>query len=108
MNDAFLIAALMRVLANLSRGAEFGPKGQVIGSTLALAATAVERGAAGTVELKALKAQIEAMVSEGRAPTPLEFEALKARSDAAHAILQGVPATGEGEPAPTSDTDTPA
>lgn len=88
MTDVVLISGLMRVVAQLARSAEFGGRGAAISSALALAATAVERGDAGRVELKALKAHVEALASEGRAPTDEEFALIKAKSDAAHAIIQ--------------------
>ena len=93
MNDLILISGLMRAIALLSRTADMGKYGNTIGSVLALGATAIERGESGRVELKALKAQVEAMLSEGREPTDAEFASLKARSDAAHAVIQ---ASGEG------------
>lgn len=86
--DLVLISGLMRALSILSNSAEFGARGQAIGAALAVGATAVERGEAGRVELKALKAHVEALVSEGRAPTDAEFAAIRAKSDAAHAIIQ--------------------
>lgn len=89
MNDFILISGLLRSIALLTRTADMSKHAQSIGAVLALGATAVERGAEGRVELKALKAQVEAMLSEGREPTNAEFAALKARSDAAHAIIQG-------------------
>jgi hypothetical protein len=48
----------------------------------------VERGESGARELAALTDQMRQMVDAGRAPTPAEFNALRARSDAAHAALQ--------------------
>jgi len=98
VNDLLLISGLMRALSILARTADVGKHGTAIGSVLALGATAVERGELGRVELKALRAQIEAMLSEGRQPTDTEFAALRARSDAAHEIIQG--SDGEATDAP--------
>lgn len=67
------------------------------------AATFIERGEAGAEQLKALTDQIKAMVAANRDPTADEWAALKARSDAAHAIIQGDEPTGagSGEAGPT-------
>jgi HAMP domain-containing protein len=89
VNELLLVSGLMRAMSILARTADLGAHGQSIGTILALGATAIERGDAGRVELKALKAQVEAMLSEGRQPTNAEFEALRARSDAAHEVIQG-------------------
>lgn len=95
MNDLILISGLMRAAALLARTADIGKHGTAIGSVLALGATAIERGEAGRVELKALRAQIEAMLSEGRQPTDTEFAALRARSDAAHDVIQAGDTAGD-------------
>lgn len=48
----------------------------------------IQTGNRGAQALQDLTTEIEGMVAAGRDPTEAEFAALKARSDAAHAILQ--------------------
>lgn len=64
---------------------------------LSLLGELVTRGEEGYEELKAFAATIEAMVEENRAPTPEEWAALKARSDAAHDVIQEARRRAEAE-----------
>ncbi len=66
---------------------------------LGLLSEIVARGEEGYEELKAFADTIEAMASENRAPTPVEWSALKARSDAAHDIIQDARRRAEAEEA---------
>lgn len=57
---------------------------------LDLGAQLITAGEAGTTELQALTDQIKTMVAQGRDPTQAEWDALRTRSDAAHAKLQSL------------------
>jgi len=64
------------------------------------AIAALGAGAEGIAAIQALTEQMQAMVSAGRDPTIDEWSELKARSDAAHALIQGTQAPPPA-PAPT-------
>lgn len=83
-----LISLFLRSLSIIASDPALGSRGSTIKSVLDLAALAVERGAAGRDQLAALHEQLKHMVDEGREPTPEEWDALKARSDAAHRTIQ--------------------
>lgn len=87
MNELLLvIPAFLRTIAGI--GAPFaGAAAPAIMAAMGYAATLIERGEAGATELKALTDQIGAMGAGN--PTDAEWAALKTRSDAAHAIIQG-------------------
>jgi len=83
-----LITTLLRALSSVAADPGLGARGAAIKAVLDLAAFAIERGTEGADQLKALVADLQAMVAEGRDPTPEEWSALKLRSDAAHAAIQ--------------------
>lgn len=84
-----LISALMRTLATVSTVAVTSSKGQAVSAALNYAATLVELGAQGEEKLKALTAEVQAMVDGTKVLSEDDFNGLKARSDAAHAAIQG-------------------
>lgn len=86
--DLTIISALLRTLATVSTVAITSSKGQAVSSTLNYAAKLVELGAAGEEKLKALTADIQAMVDGTKTLSEDDFNGLKARSDAAHAAIQ--------------------
>lgn len=83
-----LIITFLRSLSMIAGDPSLGAKGAAIRSLLDLAAVSLERGSEGATQLKALVAQIETMVAEGREPTAEEWNELKNRSDAAHDTIQ--------------------
>lgn len=86
--DLTLISALMRTLATVAGMVSSDKSTAAVSSALNYGATLVELGATGEEKLKELNSQIEAMVN-GTAPlTDADFDALKARSDAAHSVIQ--------------------
>jgi hypothetical protein len=87
--DKLLIAGLLRTLSTVSTLAiGDATKSQSVSKTLAYAATLLEKGAEGEEKLKELTSELQVMVAEGRDPTSDEWDALKLRSDAAHAAIQ--------------------
>lgn len=54
---------------------------------LSLGAQLIEVGDAGAADLAALTQQIKSMTAQGRDPTQAEWDALRSRSDAAHATI---------------------
>lgn len=84
-----LIIVLLRTLASIAADETLGSKGRAIKSVLDLAAVALERGEEGAEQFRELVAQVQAMVAGDRDPTPEEWDALKLRSDKAHATIQG-------------------
>ena len=86
--DLTLVSALLRTLATVSTVAVTSSKGQAVSAALNYAAKLVELGAAGEAKLKELTADVQAMVDGTKSLTEDDFNALKARSDAAHAAIQ--------------------
>jgi len=87
MNELLtLIPLFLRSLATAPASASWLTP--FVDDLLNLAAGLIESGETGTTELATLTHQIDTMVNANRPPTPDEFAALIARSDAAHAILQ--------------------
>jgi hypothetical protein len=62
-----------------------------IQGALATGAALVEAGEASLPEFKALTVHIQSMSARGEDPTEADWGALKDRSDAAHATIQGSP-----------------
>jgi hypothetical protein len=77
-----LAATLLRALSLESR---ISPLTQEI---LSAVAAILQIGPAAQPQLYALNDTVQAMVKADRDPTEAEFNELKARSDAAHALLQ--------------------
>lgn len=88
-----ILSLIPTVLRTLDAAVTAWRDSPVIHSILGAIANLVERGEDGAVELSALNDQITAMVSANRDPTDEEWAALKARSDAAHAGIQGTSET---------------
>lgn len=82
-----LVTALLRSLATVAADPALGYRGAAVISVLNLIALAVEAGANGKEELDKIQVQINDMIAEGREPDKAEWAELRARSDAAHAIL---------------------
>lgn len=102
MNVLTLVATLLETLANAVPGIASGqsPLISILDTVLITAAELIKVGEAGSTELQALTAHIQTMVSSGRDPTEDDWNQLKARSDAAHALIQS------GSSAPGSATTT--
>ena len=88
MNTELLsvVPAFLRTLAGVAAPLA-GSGATAITAAIGYAATLIERGEAGAADLQALTDEIKAMGD--RNASEEEWSALKARSDAAHAILQG-------------------
>ncbi len=71
---------------------------------LGLLGELLSRGKEGHKELKAFTAVIEEMAETGRAPTVTQWEELRARSDAAHDVIQKA-AAAAAEPEPTPEPE---
>lgn len=65
----------------------------IIDEILSIAATLVEQGEAGASAFQGFTQEIQAMVASGGEPTADQWATLKARSDAAHAAIQGTGAS---------------
>lgn len=96
MNVLTLVATLLETLANAVPGIASGqsPLISILDTVLITAAELIKVGEAGSTELQALTAHIQTMVSSGRDPTEDDWNQLKARSDTAHALIQGSSAPG--------------
>lgn len=84
-----LIPDFLRALASAPAASSFLTPS--VDAILLAAASFIERGEEGAAALNELTSHIKAMVSAGRDPTAEEWATLKARSDAAHATIQGTP-----------------
>ena len=82
------IKGISVVTNNPAFGGGSNLKLQEASELLSLLGELASRGKEGHKELKAFTATIEEMVANNRAPTVLEWEELRARSDAAHAAIQ--------------------
>lgn len=85
-----LVPEFLRTVASAPAASSFLTP--IVDEMLLAAASLIQRGEEGAQALADFTSQIKAMVTAGRDPTPDEWNSLKARSDAAHAILQGAPA----------------
>lgn len=90
MNDSIslilsMIPEFLRVVAAAAQTTSLGP---VIDTVLGTGANLIEAGEAGVAEFGALTSHIKAMVAAGTDPTPSDWDALQARSEAAHALIQ--------------------
>lgn len=91
------IAAVPTFLRLVAAGASSIFTGSpVVGQVLTAGAALIELGEAGAADFQALTLQVEDMVTAGRTPTPAEWDALKARSDAAHEAIQNAPDADPG------------
>ena len=82
------IKGISVVTNNPAFGGGSNLKLQEASELLSLLGELASRGKEGHKELKAFTATIGEMVANNRAPTVLEWEELRARSDAAHAAIQ--------------------
>jgi hypothetical protein len=82
-----LVPALLRTLTSAGVANSFLTP--AVDSILNAIAAFVEAGDAGAAGLQALTQQVQAMVTANRDPTQDEWDALAARSNAAHALIQG-------------------
>lgn len=105
MNVLTLVATLLETLANAVPGIASGqsPLVSILDTVLITAAELIKVGEAGATELQALTAHIQAMVSSGRDPTEDDWNQLKARSDAAHALIQSADSVSPAIPASTGN-----
>lgn len=83
-----LLSLLLQTLNQVSRNPIFGETGDTLKQFLELGSTLAQRGEAAAEDLKALIAEIQTMVSEGRSPTVEELQSWRDRSDAAHESIQ--------------------
>lgn len=84
-----LIPDFLRAVATAANTTALAP---TLDSVLHIGASLVEAGEAGAAELQALTDHIKTMVVAGTDPTQDDWDALQARSDAAHALIQEPPA----------------
>jgi hypothetical protein len=93
MNIFLIIAGILQALATVSRNPELGIGNDNAGryaELLEFLARLVERGQSAITELQALRVEVKDILLRGTPPTDDEIERWKARSDAAHAELQGM------------------
>ena len=89
--DPKLLAVLFRNLATLAGDPALGYRGSAVVAALQLISVAIELGVAGYEDLQKLASQIDEMIAQGREPTKDEWAELRARSEAAHLILNPPP-----------------
>lgn len=96
MNVLALIATLLETLGTAVPGLASGQSALagILDTVLVTAASLIRAGEAGSAELQALTAHIQAMVNSGTDPTEDDWNTLKARSDAAHTLIQASNASG--------------
>lgn len=99
MNILALISELLRVLASVPASSSFLTPH--LDTILSAVASLIDAGEAGASELQALTAHIKSMAASGTDPTADDWMVLKARSDAAHTIIQA-----GTHPLPVGDTIT--
>lgn len=96
MNGALALDTLLPLIPDFIRAVAdahgFSALSPTLGPILNTAANLIAAGEAGAGELAALTAHVRAMVAAGTDPTSTDWEQLQARSDAAHALIQGTPA----------------
>lgn len=85
-----LIPDFLRAVATAANTSALAP---TLDSVLQTGAALVAAGEAGAAELLALTDHVKAMVTGGTDPTQDDWDTLQARSDAAHALIQSVPAS---------------
>lgn len=98
MSILTLIATLLETLGTAVPGIASGQSALagILDTVLVTAAQLIRAGEAGSAELQALTAHIQAMVSAGTDPTEADWTQLKTRSDTAHALIQASSASGAG------------
>ncbi len=103
MNPIQLILIALRGLSVLTSSPALGGgssvKLQETSKLLAFLGELLERGDEAHTELTEFAESIKRMADENRAPTPSEWEAMEARSNAAHDIIQGAMREAEAEEA---------
>lgn len=83
--------AFLRAIASAPAASSF--LSPLVDELLSLGAALIEQGDIAVTQLQELTTQIENMVAAKRDPTEVEWAALRARSDAAYAIIQQQSAT---------------
>ena len=96
------ISGIKLILNNPALGGGSSVRLDEASELLGILAMIIEQGDDGLDDLREFTALIQAMVKEGRAPTQVEWDTWRSRSDAAHDRLQRVKAEllGEEEPEP--------
>lgn len=98
MNALMLVAGILQTLALVSRNPAIGFDATKYAAVLEFLARLVEKGNSAVDELRALRSEVEGMLTENRPPTDAEVANWKSRSDAAHAALQAMKAKRPGAP----------
>ncbi|WP_455363610.1 hypothetical protein [[Eubacterium] cellulosolvens] len=101
------VRGLSVVVSNPALGGGSSLKMNEISEFLGMLGELIERGNEGHEELKRFAETIDQMVAENRAPTPKEWDILRGRSDAAHAVIQRA-AAEVAEPEPEPEPEPPA
>jgi hypothetical protein len=91
------IKGLSVVLNNPALGGGSSVRMQEASELLALLGELLTRGDAAHDELVAFTKTVEGMTAQGRAPSKAEWDTLRGRSDAAHALIQDAAAAAEDE-----------
>ena len=100
------IRGLAVVTNNPALGGGSSVRMQEASELLALLGELLERGDEAHDELVAFTKVVEGMAQQGRAPSTVEWQALRARSDAAHDVIQeAAAATEEPEPEPEPEPE---
>lgn len=106
MNAFILISGILQTLALVARNPALGFDAGRYADLLEFLSRLVQRGNSALDELRALRADVEGILEQGRAPTDDEIARWKQRSDAAHEGLQRLKEPspdGTGETGPTPD-----
>lgn len=98
MNVLTLIATLLETLGTAVPGLTSGQSALagILDTVLITAATLIRAGETGASELQALTAHIQAMVKAGTDPSEDDWNQLRTRSDAAHALIQAANSSAPG------------
>lgn len=91
MEIATLITTLVGQLLLILKGTSLGPKGDAIVESLNLLGSVLAKSEQASAELVQLKAQVQAMVAEGRDPTPEEWGTLRDWARHNHNVLNPIP-----------------
>lgn len=91
------VRGLSLVTNNPALGGASSVRMQEVSELLGLLGELLQRGDEAHDELKAFAAAVEKIAKENRSPTRVEWDTLRGRSDAAHAIIQDAAAAAEEE-----------
>lgn len=105
MDTLSLIALLLETLSSAVPSLTSGQSAlaPLLDTVLSTAAALIRAGDAGSAELQALTAHVKQMVSAGTDPTEDDWNQLRVRSDAAHALIQ----SGSSVPGETATKTSP-